>query len=58
MMAEYIEREPSEYEILNNRLCPHCRKPVVPSEISGYKWQCLECDEDFCDFECYKAEGK
>ena len=36
------------------RLCPHCRKPVIPSEIRPYVWQCLECDEDFFDIECYK----
>ena len=37
-------------------LCPHCRKPVIPSEVSDYVWQCLDCDEDFMDFECYKVE--
>lgn len=42
-MAEYI------------KLCPHCRKPVIESEIPGYRWQCLECDEDFYDFECYSS---
>lgn len=41
-MAEYI------------MLCPHCRKPVILSEIDGYKWQCLDCDEDFMNFECYE----
>lgn len=37
------------------RLCPHCRKPVVPSDLEGYSWQCLDCDEDFFDIECWKA---
>ena len=40
------------------RLCPHCRKPVIPSEVPGYVWQCLECDEDFYDIECYKKTGE
>lgn len=38
------------------RLCPHCKKPVIPSGVDGYAWQCLDCDEDFFDIECYKAE--
>ena len=37
------------------RLCPKCRNPVAPSDIEGYTWQCYDCDEDFYDFECYKA---
>lgn len=40
------------------RLCPHCRKPVIPSDIPDYVWQCLDCDEDFYDIECYRAEGR
>ena len=40
------------------RCCPHCRKPVIPSEVPGYVWQCLECDEDFYDIECYKEKEK
>ena len=38
------------------RLCPRCKRPVVPSWVDGYAWQCLDCDEDFFDIECYKAE--
>lgn len=33
-------------------VCPHCGRPVIPSEVDGYTYQCLECDEDFAEFEC------
>lgn len=33
------------------RLCPHCKSKLLPSTVKGYRWQCLICDEDFCDFE-------
>lgn len=36
------------------KLCPHCHKEVVRSETTGYTWQCLDCDEDFYDFEVKK----
>ena len=32
-------------------LCPHCNRPLIPSEIKGYAWQCLECEEDFYNIE-------
>jgi len=35
-------------------LCPHCNKEVVRSETKDYIWQCLDCDEDFYDFEVKK----
>ncbi len=34
--------------------CPKCGKEVIKSEIKGYNWQCLECDEDFYNFEIIK----
>lgn len=27
--------------------CPHCGKKLIPSVTKGYKWQCMDCDEDF-----------
>lgn len=39
------------------KYCPHCRKLVIPSEVDGYDWQCLECDEDFYDCETYDEKG-
>lgn len=27
--------------------CPHCGARLKPSVLSGYDWQCLECEEDF-----------
>lgn len=51
-MLENLRKGEKEH----NRLCPHCRKLVIPSEVPGYVWQCLECDEDFYDIECYKVK--
>lgn len=34
------------------KICPHCGKPVIKSELPEYVWQCLDCDEDFYNFEC------
>ena len=31
--------------------CPHCGKSLTPSEVAGYVYQCVECDEDFYEFE-------
>ena len=33
-------------------ICPHCGKPVVPSELGQYAFTCEDCDEDFFKFEC------
>jgi len=33
------------------KLCPKCKKPVIKSDNPEYSWQCLECDEDFYNFE-------
>lgn len=33
--------------------CPYCDATVAESDLKdeGYKWQCMDCDEDFYDFE-------
>ena len=41
-------------ESTSKRLCPHCNKEVIRSETKDYIWQCLDCDEDFYDFEVKK----
>lgn len=37
------------------KLCPKCGRPVIESnndsEVNGYQYQCLSCDEDFWEFE-------
>ena len=38
-------------EFTEKRFCKNCGKELIPSEIDGYQWQCLDCDEDFCNFE-------
>ena len=32
-------------------LCPHCGKSLVPSNNPDYVWECLECDENFTEYE-------
>lgn len=34
------------------KICPHCRRPLIPSNVPDYVWQCMDCDEDFYDVEC------
>lgn len=31
--------------------CPICGRILVESEIEGYRFQCLYCDEDFTESE-------
>lgn len=31
--------------------CPFCGDGLIPSTLSGYSWQCVDCEEDFCDIE-------
>lgn len=31
--------------------CRFCGSPLYESEVDGYKYECLECDEDFYGFE-------
>lgn len=34
------------------KICPHCRRPLIPSNVPDYVWQCMDCDEDIYDVEC------
>lgn len=31
--------------------CPICGRKLIKSEIEGYRFQCLYCDEDFTESE-------
>lgn len=31
--------------------CPICGRKLIKSEIEGYDFQCLQCDEDFTESE-------
>ncbi len=42
----FMSREPE-----NAVYCIKCSSKLIPSSNSDYKWQCLECDEDFYKFE-------
>jgi len=36
--------------------CRKCGSSLLPSEVSGYKYSCNTCDEDFFEFEVVKNE--
>lgn len=36
--------------------CSRCGKPVLRSDIEGYSFQCLNCDEDLFGFEVVDGE--
>jgi hypothetical protein len=40
-----------------NRECCKCGSPVWKSEVTGYNFQCFECDEDLFAFETREVEG-
>lgn len=40
------------------KICPHCGAPVTKSDLPDYAWQCLDCDEDFYNFECPEKEDE
>lgn len=52
--AKIQTEESGEIQTEPKRYCPHCNKEVIPSKIVGYAWQCLNCDEDFYEFEVRK----
>ena len=38
------------------RFCKNCLHELIKSEITEYDWQCVECDEDFYNFETLTEE--
>ena len=36
---------------IDGKYCPHCGKPLYPTDVRGYDYTCYECDENF-----YKCE--
>lgn len=42
----------NQTENIMKKFCPHCGKEVIKSDNPDYSWQCIDCDEDFYDFEC------
>lgn len=39
--------------------CGRCGGKLIPSMVdSGYDWQCLNCDEDFYDFEIFVIDDE
>ncbi len=41
---------------MSKKFCPYCHNEVIKSENPEYEWQCLECNEDFYDFEVKDEE--
>ena len=39
------------------KVCGRCGSKLIPSEIDGYDYQCVECDEDFYEFELYVKDN-
>jgi hypothetical protein len=38
------------------RRCNKCGSPVLKSDVEGYSYQCMNCDEDLYEFETYEGE--
>ncbi|MBQ7818580.1 MAG: DUF4314 domain-containing protein [Bacteroidales bacterium] len=52
-------RDIAEYDANNPKpvqRCNRCHSPVITSDTPGYKYQCLECDEDLYEIETYIGE--
>lgn len=47
---------PISAHIQRATLCPRCGQPVIPSDNPEYRYQCLNCDEDFYMFEVIVPE--
>lgn len=60
----YLEAPDREYQLLTDACCKNCNNNLFISENIEYSYQCLECDENFYDFETnsnkvwYKDEMK
>ena len=40
---------------VKGKYCPHCGKPLYPTDVRGYDYTCYECDENF--YECETCGG-
>lgn len=40
---------------METALCPKCGYPLSKSEVDGYDYQCLACDEDFYSIEVIES---
>lgn len=50
-IAQYVAKDPKPVP-----RCNKCGSPVITSDTQGYKYQCLECDEDLYEFETHIGE--
>lgn len=56
---EVLYTGPFSYRVLYKKItymrkeyyCPICGRKLIKSEIKGYSFQCLYCDEDFTESE-------
>ena len=49
--VEYVQKRDTK-----NIRCNRCHKPVLKSDVEGYQYQCMFCDEDLVSFETYIGE--
>lgn len=56
------ENYPKTYEYICNHLpkydtirCGRCGSPVLTSDVEGYSYQCMYCDEDLFKTEIYEG---
>ena len=49
--AKYVKKN-----LVDGIRCNRCDAPVLKSEVKGYKYQCVFCDEDLYSFETYKGK--
>lgn len=56
-----IEKNPKTFEYVLERdtftkRCNMCGCPILKSDVEGYVYQCMACDEDLYEFETYEGE--
>jgi len=61
MMRDFDKKlYPNTYNYVKDNIvegvrCNRCGTPVLISEVEGYTYQCMHCDEDLSTFETYKS---
>lgn len=45
---EYVDSH-----LVKGRYCSRCRSPILKSDLKGYPYQCMTCDEDLFEFETF-----
>lgn len=53
-----LEKYPNSKEyvdshLVKDRYCSRCGSPILKSDLKGYPYQCVICDEDLFEFETF-----